>query len=84
MPISVHRKSVRICHQAPGWSNQPTQAIDRHLEAHARALGWEPHQGIHVRYELVGFVGGGEFGLQFSLPDDVQQVRGADGVYIPG
>jgi Uma2 family endonuclease len=58
-------------------------AIHRYLDDRARALGWDPQQGLDARDRLVGFVAGGEFGLQFSLPDDPVQVRGADGVYVP-
>jgi len=58
-------------------------AIDRYLEDQARALGWEPVQGLGARNRSVGLVAGGEFGLRFTLPDDPTQVRGADGVFIP-
>ncbi len=58
-------------------------AIYRYLDEKARQLGWTPEQGLERRSRLVGFVAGGEFGLQFSLPDDSHQVRGADGVYVP-
>lgn len=58
-------------------------AIDRYLLARAHDLGWTPDQGPHARYSMVGMVGSGEFGLQFSLPDDPDQIRGADGVYVP-
>jgi Uma2 family endonuclease len=57
--------------------------IDRYLESRALHLGWDPEQGLEARRKLVGFVAGGEFGMQFSLPDDPQQIRGADGVYVP-
>lgn len=57
--------------------------IDRYLDEQARHLGWDPEQGPDARDALVGFVAGGEFGLQFSLPDDPHQIRGADGVYVP-
>ena len=58
-------------------------AIDRYLDERARALGWDPEHGLDARDRLVGFVAGGEFGMQFSVPDDPNQVRGADGVYVP-
>ena len=58
-------------------------AIDRYLDERARALGWDPAHGLDARDRLVGFVAGGEFGMQFSVPDDPNQVRGADGVYVP-
>ena len=57
--------------------------IDRYLEAKALQLGWDPEHGLAARWSLVGFVAGGEFGMQFSLPDDPRQIRGADGVYVP-
>lgn len=57
--------------------------IDRYLDERARQLGWDPEQGPDARAELVGFVAGGEFGMQFALPDDPHQIRGADGVYVP-
>jgi Uma2 family endonuclease len=46
-------------------------------------MGWTPQQGRSARERLVGFVAGGEFGLQFALPDDPNQIRGADGAYVP-
>lgn len=58
-------------------------ALDRYLYDRARALGWEPAQGLSARNKLVGRVGGGEVGLRFAVPDDPRMVRGADGVYIP-
>lgn len=58
-------------------------AIDRYLESKALAAGWQPEQGISARVQAVGFVVGGEFGMQFTLPDDPSQIRGADGVYVP-
>lgn len=57
--------------------------IDRYLDGRAVSRGWKPEQGLEARYSLVGFVAGGEFGMQFSVPDDPRQVRGADGVYVP-
>lgn len=58
-------------------------AIDRYLENRALAAGWLTQEGISARTRLVGFVAGGEFGMQFTLPDDLNQIRGADGVYVP-
>lgn len=58
-------------------------AIDRYLDDRARSLGWRPEQGSDACHALVGFVAGGEFGMQFTLPDDPDQVRGADGAYVP-
>lgn len=60
-----------------------TSAIDHYLDDKARALGWQPEQGILARDQLVGFVLGGEVGLRFTTPDDPDQVRGADGAYVP-
>ena len=53
------------------------------IRAMAKQRGWDPEQGPGRRELLVGFVAGGEFGMQFSLPDDPRQIRGADGVYVP-
>jgi len=58
-------------------------AIDRCLDDQAIALGWDASQGLAARDRLVGFAAGGEFGMQFTLPDDPHQIRGADGVYVP-
>ncbi len=58
-------------------------AIDRYLYDKALSLSWEPGQGIGARDGLVGFTACGEVGLQFTLPDDPAQIRGADGVYVP-
>jgi Uma2 family endonuclease len=58
-------------------------AIDRYLDQRARALGRDPEHGLDARDRLVGFVAGGAFGMQFTVPDDPNQVRGADGVYVP-
>lgn len=59
------------------------ELIGRYLDERARALGWLPQEGFAARDRLVGFVAGGEFGMQFSLPDDSHQTRGADGAYVP-
>jgi len=58
-------------------------AIDRYLDDKARTMGWEPRQGLEARERLVGFTAVGEFGMRFSLPDDPNQTRGADGAYVP-
>ncbi len=57
-------------------------AMDRYLDSRAQALDWTPEQGPDSRARLVGFVAVGEFGMQFSLPDDPVQIRGADGAYV--
>lgn len=56
---------------------------ERHLDDRAVALGWDAGSDPELRDRLVGFTAGGAFGMQFSLPDDEQQIRGADGVYVP-
>lgn len=58
-------------------------AVDRYLEQRARDDGWDESQGLGARVRLIGFVASGEVGLQFTLPDDPSQIRGADGVYVP-
>jgi Uma2 family endonuclease len=58
-------------------------ALDRYLEGRARDEGWDESQGLGARVRLVGFAASGEVGLQFTLPDDPNQIRGADGVYVP-
>ena len=57
-------------------------AIDRYLYARAASLGWEPSQGRDARDRLVGYPASGEAGMRFSLPDDPDQVRGADLLYL--
>jgi Uma2 family endonuclease len=57
--------------------------IGSYLDDRARALGWQLEHGFGAQDRLVGFLAGGEFGLQFSLPDDPNQIRGADCVYVP-
>src|SRR5579885_2981396 len=54
-------------------------AIARYLDDRARARGWSPDHGPDARDDLAGFVAGGEFGMHFSLADDPDQIRGADG-----
>lgn len=56
--------------------------LNRYLDARAADMGWTPAQGREARRRLVGFVAGGEFGMRFAVPDDPQQIRGADGVYV--
>jgi Uma2 family endonuclease len=57
--------------------------IDRYIEARAVALGWDATTGDQAeRDALVGRVGSGDVGLTFALPDDLHQIRGADGVYV--
>lgn len=59
------------------------EALGRYLNDRARALGWEPQDGLSARHARVGRVGGGELGLRFSVPDDAAMVRAADVAYIP-
>ena len=59
------------------------KALDRYLDDRAVALGWDVEADPELRDRLVGFTAGGEFGMQFSLPDDEQQIRGADCAYVP-
>lgn len=59
------------------------EEIGLYLRERAHALGWTRQQGRTARNRLVGFVAGGEFGVQFAVPDDPNQIRGADGVYVP-
>ena len=57
-------------------------AIERYLYQKAVSMGWEPRQGRSVRDRLVGYTACGEAGIRFSLPDDPEQVRGADVLYL--
>lgn len=57
--------------------------IGQYLRDRALSLGWTYELGMHARDHLVGFVASGEFGMQFALPDDPKQIRGADVVYVP-
>src|SRR5205085_1128550 len=59
------------------------ETIGRYLDDRARAMAWDPRQGLGARDRLVGFTAVGEVGLQFTLPDDPHQIRGVDGVYVP-
>lgn len=63
--------------------NAILEAIGRYLYDTALTLGWEPREGIAARYKFVGFAAGGEFRVRFTVPDDPNQVRGADGAYVP-
>jgi Uma2 family endonuclease len=58
-------------------------AIQRYLDQQAMAHGWSPDGDPDARDRLVGFTAGGEFGMQFTLPDDPHQIRGADVAYVP-
>lgn len=57
-------------------------AIERYLYGWAVALGWQESDGRAARQRLVGYLGGGEQGIRFSLPDDPDQVRGVDVLYL--
>lgn len=59
------------------------EAIGRHLYQKAIALRWDPKQGKTARHRLVGYTACGEAGIRFSLPDDADQVRGVDVLYLP-
>jgi len=63
--------------------NAILEVIGRYLYDTALTMGWEPREGITARYKFVGFAAGGEFGVQFTLPDDPNQIRGADAAYVP-
>ncbi len=72
----------------PKWKHGAIEAglmtkINGYIERRAMALGWSPDQGPEACWRLVGVVAVGEVGIQFVLPDDPHQIRGADGVYIP-
>lgn len=58
------------------------EALGLYLRDRARAMGWEPAQGVQARRRAVGFAAGGEFGVQLSTPDDPNQIRGADAAYV--
>jgi Uma2 family endonuclease len=57
-------------------------AVDRYVRDRADARGWQPSQGRAARSRLVGSLASGEAGIRFSLPDDPDQVRGADLLYL--
>jgi Uma2 family endonuclease len=69
----VHSKIEAILHELLG----------RYPDDRACELGWRPEDGFSARDRLVGFTACGEFGLEFSVPDDPHQIRGADIAYIP-
>ena len=50
--------------------------------AFSRVLKSDESQGMAARDRLVGYLGGGEDGVRFSLPDDPDQVRGLDLLYL--
>jgi len=81
------RGEVRVMPPSKGRHGQVeaaiVAAIDHYLDDRARSMGWHPSQGLDARERLVGFTAVGEFGVQFTLPDDPNQVRGADGAYVP-
>ncbi len=80
------RGEVRVSSIAPGWHGVAEvivgSAIYQSLEDRAPTLGWTLDHGIKAQARLVGLVAMGEVGLEFTLPDDPRQVRGADIVYI--
>jgi Uma2 family endonuclease len=57
-------------------------AIDRYLYGRAATLGWDPSEGRTARDRLVGYPESGEAGIRFSLPDDPDQIRGVDVLYL--
>jgi Uma2 family endonuclease len=57
-------------------------AIGRYLHARALSLGWQEDQGLAARDRLVGYLGSGEQGIRFPVPDDPDQVRGVDVLYL--
>lgn len=59
------------------------KAIDRYLDQQAIVRGWDPDGDPDERDRLLGITVVGEFGMQFTLPDDPHQIRGADAAYIP-
>ncbi len=61
------------------------EAIGRYLHGRALSLGWQESAGLAARDRLVGYLGSGEQGIRFSVPDDPDQVRGVDVLYLtPG
>ncbi len=59
------------------------EAIARYLYNRATDLGWRAEQGRLARVRLVGYLAVGEAGMRFSLPDDADQIRAADLLYLP-
>jgi len=58
------------------------EAIGRYLHTRAISLGWQETDGRNARNRLVGQLASGEQGIRFSLPDDSDQVRGVDVLYL--
>lgn len=58
------------------------EAVGHYLRDRARALGWQPRHGRAARSRLVGYLASGEAGIRFSLPDDPDQTRGVDMLYL--
>jgi Uma2 family endonuclease len=58
------------------------EAIGRYLHGRALSLGWQENDGLAARDRLVGYLGSGEQGIRFSLPDDPDQTRGVDVLYL--
>jgi Uma2 family endonuclease len=58
------------------------EAIGRYLHGRALAQGWQESDGLAARDRLVGYVGSGEHGIRFDLPDDPDQVRGVDVLFL--
>lgn len=57
-------------------------ALARYLHERAVALGWDPETGHRSRSRVVGYLASGAADIRFSLPDDPDQVRGADVLYL--
>ena len=57
-------------------------ALARYLHDQAVARGWDPETGQRSRSRVAGYLASGEAGIRFSLPDDPDQVRGADVLYL--
>ncbi len=57
-------------------------AIGRYLYGRAVALGWREDHSRGARARLVGLLGSGEGGMRLRLPDDPEQTRGADVLYL--
>jgi len=81
------RGEIRVSpppHSLHGWiESRITIQIGRYLDDRAQALGWSLEQGPTAQARLVGLLGNGEFGIRFTLPDDPNQIRGVDLVFIP-
>jgi Uma2 family endonuclease len=58
------------------------EAVGRYLHGRGLALGWREEDSRVQRNALVGAIGGGEFGIRLTLPDDAEQVRGLDFCYL--